>query len=357
MKLTLAENIRLFRKERKMTQEKLAEALGVTVGAVYKWESGLSQPELGMLVELADLFDTSVDVLLGYKMKDNRIDSTLERLAEYCSTLDPKAIAEAEKALVRYPHSFKIRYSCAAIYHIFGINSHDTAQLRRALALYEEAAVLLPQNKDARTNETIISGNIALVMISLNEREKGLEMMKQNNAGGIFSSTIGLFLAMRKNEQEEAVPFLSEALVDSLSDLITASLGYLLVYRTRKDWDSALAVANWSYDLLMGLKADTQPGFLDKTQAELLAMLAYARLKAGLKEESHEALRKARDIAARFDSTPNYSLRKLRFAENTDQAISFDIFGSSAYESVVNLLELMEEPLLSAQWKEITEHE
>ena len=40
MKLSLSENIRSLRKQRKMTQEKLAEALGVTVGAVYKWESG-----------------------------------------------------------------------------------------------------------------------------------------------------------------------------------------------------------------------------------------------------------------------------------------------------------------------------
>ena len=34
MKLTLSENIRLFRRQRKITQEKLAEVLGVTVGAM-----------------------------------------------------------------------------------------------------------------------------------------------------------------------------------------------------------------------------------------------------------------------------------------------------------------------------------
>ncbi|WP_405374652.1 helix-turn-helix domain-containing protein [Pseudobutyrivibrio sp.] len=45
MKITLSENIRRFRKDRKMTQEKLAEALGVTVGAEYKCESGMSTPE------------------------------------------------------------------------------------------------------------------------------------------------------------------------------------------------------------------------------------------------------------------------------------------------------------------------
>ncbi|MDE5746393.1 MAG: helix-turn-helix domain-containing protein, partial [Acetatifactor sp.] len=37
MDLKLAENIRAFRKQRSLTQEQLAEVLGVTVGAVYKW--------------------------------------------------------------------------------------------------------------------------------------------------------------------------------------------------------------------------------------------------------------------------------------------------------------------------------
>lgn len=76
----LAENIRAFRKARSLTQEQLAEVLGVTTGAVYKWEARLSQPELGMLMELADFFDTSVDVLLGYEMKDNRLEATVARL-------------------------------------------------------------------------------------------------------------------------------------------------------------------------------------------------------------------------------------------------------------------------------------
>ena len=56
MKINLANSIRKHRKNRKMTQEQLAEALGVSVGAVYKWEAGLSLPELNLIVEIADFF-------------------------------------------------------------------------------------------------------------------------------------------------------------------------------------------------------------------------------------------------------------------------------------------------------------
>lgn len=78
----LAENIRAVRKQRLLTQEQLAEVLGVTTGAVYKWEAKLSQPELSMLMELADFFDTSVDVLLGYEMKDNRLAASVARIKQ-----------------------------------------------------------------------------------------------------------------------------------------------------------------------------------------------------------------------------------------------------------------------------------
>lgn len=49
----LAENIRALRKEKRMTQEQLAECLDVTVGAVSKWESGATTPDLSMIMELA----------------------------------------------------------------------------------------------------------------------------------------------------------------------------------------------------------------------------------------------------------------------------------------------------------------
>ena len=107
METKLADNIRAFRKQKGLTQEQLAEALGVTVGAVHKWETRLSAPELGMVTDLADFFDVSVDVLLGYQAKDNRLESTLNRIFSCCQTLDPEALTEAEKALGKYPNSFR----------------------------------------------------------------------------------------------------------------------------------------------------------------------------------------------------------------------------------------------------------
>ena len=77
MQIRLSENIRALRRRHGLTQEQLAEALGMTPGAVYKWEAGLSQPELAVIVELADLFQVSMDVLVGYELRNNDRESVI----------------------------------------------------------------------------------------------------------------------------------------------------------------------------------------------------------------------------------------------------------------------------------------
>lgn len=356
MQLSLSENIRQYRKQRKLTQEKLAEALGVTVGAVYKWESGQSQPELNMLVEMADFFDTSVDVLLGYRIKDNRLDAALERMESYCATMDPTALSEAEKTLGKYPHSFQAVYCCAIMYMAFGASPRDPVRLRRSLELFEQSRALLPQNEDPRISDSTICGNLSMVWLLLGEQEKGVEIMKRNNAGGVFSSEIGFCLAAYMNRPKEAAAFLSEALLDGLSNLLTTMLGYVFVFRSRGDWKSALDIAKWGIDFLTGLKTEAKPDVLEKTYGEMLVVLSYVQAKAGMKSESVDTLIAARDVARRFDSMPEYTVNAVRFADQAERKVVFDLFGATAASGIECLLGMLDDPAFTEQWKEVSEH-
>ena len=357
MKLSLSDNIRLFRKQRKLTQEKLAEALGVTVGAVYKWESGQSQPELSLLVEIADFFDTSVDVLLGYRIKDNRLDAALEQINTYCLTMDPSAVTEAEKMLVKYPHSFKAVYGCATVYFAYGAGNHDPQQLKRAMDLFEQSKVLLPQNDDPRINEAIICRSQSLIWLLLGEKEKSISLLKKNNAGGIFSSDIGAVLSIYGDDPEEAAQFLSEALFSGTFGLLNAVLSYVFLFRSRNDWNSAMGIISWGIDLLTGLKTESRPDYLEKIHAEMLVLLAYVQEKAGIMEESADTLHNAGIMAIRFDSMPDYSLKAMRFVEHKEQAAVFDILGASASESIAVLVSLLNDREFAERWTEALEDE
>lgn len=61
---TLGTKISEYRKLKKMTQEELASKLNVSSQAVSKWENDLSIPDLPTLIELSDLFGTSLDELI-----------------------------------------------------------------------------------------------------------------------------------------------------------------------------------------------------------------------------------------------------------------------------------------------------
>jgi len=57
--------INSLRKKRNITQEKLAEHLGVSVQAVSKWETKNSYPDITLLPDIAEYFEVSIDTLLG----------------------------------------------------------------------------------------------------------------------------------------------------------------------------------------------------------------------------------------------------------------------------------------------------
>ena len=65
MKLNFGENIKRLRKNRDLTQEALADALGISAQSVSKWESGQCCPDIQLLPSIAELFEVSVDELLG----------------------------------------------------------------------------------------------------------------------------------------------------------------------------------------------------------------------------------------------------------------------------------------------------
>ncbi len=67
--MTFSEIITANRKKLGLTQEALAQSLGVTNQAVSKWESGQSCPDIALLPSLADIFGITIDQLFGREPK------------------------------------------------------------------------------------------------------------------------------------------------------------------------------------------------------------------------------------------------------------------------------------------------
>ena len=162
MENKLPENIRSHRKSLGFTQEQLAERLGITLGTVSKWERGSSAPDLGYLMDLAELFHVSVDALIGFSMRSADGDEEAERIDGMCgvSPVDMLA-AEYDTALKKFPNHFRIVFGAAETYRQLGSVFKQNAALQRALELYRHAINLISQNRDPQITEVSLRNAVA----------------------------------------------------------------------------------------------------------------------------------------------------------------------------------------------------
>lgn len=337
MKIKIAENIRTLRKQHSFTQEQLSEALGVTVSAVYKWESGQSVPEVKMLMELADLFEISVDTLLGYDRQNENVDNRIKRIEQCVAERDFKeAVLEAEKTLKKYPNKFEVVYVAACVYMVIYSDKKDEKAMQRAIGLFYSAIPLLYQNKESSINEATIFNAIGNMYIDAGQEEKGLELLKKNNICGVNSATIGLTLAM-EHRGEEAREYLYRAYSANINNTLRTMFGLLYLYGERKD-GLYKDVGEWVLDYLDSLVFDKEAvTFIDKLKAIIMAQMSVFAATFDNYNESEDYMKDAYLLAMKFDVQPDYSIQGIKFWQDGDMpALLLDGLGETAISAIEN---------------------
>ena len=83
--MSIGTNIKKLRKERGITQEDLAQSLGITPNAVSQWERNRTAPDISQLPLLADIFGVSADVILGIDVTGR--SGEIKEFSEKCELL------------------------------------------------------------------------------------------------------------------------------------------------------------------------------------------------------------------------------------------------------------------------------
>lgn len=111
--MTLGETIRSLRKTAGLSQEALAEKLGVSRQAVSKWENDNGMPETEKLIVMAKLFDTSLDDLIGEE-KSAPTSPTAENSTQ--TRVDPAAVTlDVARSFLDYQSHRLQRVALAAL--------------------------------------------------------------------------------------------------------------------------------------------------------------------------------------------------------------------------------------------------
>lgn len=117
--MQIGEVIREYRKRKNMTQEEMANLLGVTAPAVNKWENGNSQPDIMLLAPIARLLDITLDMLLSFqeKLTVEEINSIVyEANAKLkCETYE-EAFQWAKGKIKQYPNCEQLIWQMAVIF-------------------------------------------------------------------------------------------------------------------------------------------------------------------------------------------------------------------------------------------------
>lgn len=338
MESRFSENIRTLRKHMHLTQEQLAEAMGVTVGAVYKWEQNLSTPDIRIIMSLAHFFGVSVDALVGYEVQDGAAETYAKRIEDLRQKKAyEEALREAEQALVRYPNSFSVLYSCGKLYEVIGIENlaaNVDADMERAVGYFQKAELLLSQNDDPEINAFTIEAEIAMCRIAQGRKEEALKILKKTNVNGVHNARIGRIYAMNEEyPTEKAAPFLTDALLNGIATQIDIMLGYLNYYERKGDTEAELDVSRWILQYLESLRMEGNVSYLDKIIAPFRSEQARLLERLGRTEEAENAMEKAFLAASRYDAAPTCSTDSIRFCV-ADSKTLYDDVGPNAMAAV-----------------------
>ena len=105
MEFSIGKQIRELRKKSGMTQEQLADMIGISFQAVSKWENNIALPDITLVPKLARIFGVTTDDLFSFSLKEMQED--IKRYTDEAYALrehDPrKARSILEKGLQKYP--------------------------------------------------------------------------------------------------------------------------------------------------------------------------------------------------------------------------------------------------------------
>ena len=113
--MSIGSTIKRLRLEKGMTQEQLAEFLGLSTNAISQWECDKTAPDISNLPVLANIFEVSADILLGIDLAKNKKLAEIEEFKEKYAKLHSQGKTEERVLLSRamqkkYPNDETVRH-------------------------------------------------------------------------------------------------------------------------------------------------------------------------------------------------------------------------------------------------------
>lgn len=231
--LHFADNLVLMRKERKVTQEQLAEFIGVTKASVSKWETGQSIPDVVILPKLAAFFDRSIDEILGYEpaLSKEQIAKIYLDLCREFAEADFSQTMEKSRQLVRqYYACYPFLYQMVLLWVNHWMLA-ETVEVQQEI-LYEALDVcqrILEYCKDfTLCNDVVVTK--AMIYLFLGRPQEVIEELEEiADRTRLATQSEGVLMEayLMNGDLEKGKTFTQVCMYNHLFAMISCATGYL----------------------------------------------------------------------------------------------------------------------------------
>ena len=223
MTIHIAENLKRMRKERGLTQEALADFVGVSYQAVSKWERGDGYPDITLLPVIAGFFGVTLDDLVGMneiqnKEKYDEINLKAGKLASEGKI--GEAIATLREGLKAFPSDYHFMAELACYLDGYG----KTKEERQANG--EEAIRISERILEFCTDTSIrndVQANICYAMKRYGDKEKARKMAESlPNYYKTAQQVLPIFLEGRERQEccKSGIQMLAYCFYETVRDML-----------------------------------------------------------------------------------------------------------------------------------------
>lgn len=282
------------RKEKGITQEELAEFMGVSKASVSKWETAQSYPDITFLPQLASYFNITVDQLISYQpqMSKEDIRKLYHRLCrDFTSRPFEQVADEIRETMKKYYSCFPLMLSIGTLM----INHHDLLEGERREEFIREALeIFIRIDSECSQLETCRQAKCmeAVCYTMLNQPSKIVDLL-QDSKFPMTNETVLLAQGQMMNGQvDEARETLQIGAYQMLISLIENLLGL---------WQSADASQAEEVErrILAVSDAFDMEALCPSSMFSVYLNQAHIHLAYGREEEALAALRRYTDLATR----------------------------------------------------------
>ena len=323
--MNIGENILKMRKEKGITQEQLADVLCISAGAISKWETETSIPDIAMLPKIANFFGVSIDRLFDFTLKESDApENIIKRVREITIGFNHdeeivkydniKAVFKCDEAIsiltdacIKYPNNFELKAELCNYKQLDASKYKDPEVCKKVKR--EILAELYSIAKLAMNNDIIdrcyqmISG----IHLELDEYDKAIETAKkygcQNYLQTVYNQ-VTITSLIKQGKDEEAEKHVHNTIYASIVQIYVSIMSSLsLIKDVEKLKETNLTLIN-----LLKTFSDDSPGPFDFCLAATYEVLAFLHYSSGEYDDSVKC----------FEELYNYAERSRIFSETKE---------------------------------------